>query len=121
MKLGAIYLQDRCVVPRVWHAVSAWERTRGLLGRPQLQPGEGMMIDACRLVHTVGMRYPLDLAFLDHTGRVRKLLHGVRPARLAGSLRAERTLELAPGTLAALNLQPGDVLTWRENGTERGA
>ncbi|HWT71942.1 MAG TPA: DUF192 domain-containing protein [Oxalicibacterium sp.] len=114
MKLGAIYLQDRCIVPRVWNAVSAWERTRGLLGRPRLQAGEGMMINECRLVHTLGMAYPLDLAFLDHAGRIRKLLCNVRPARLAGSLQAERTLELAPGTLAAIELKHGDLLTWRE-------
>ncbi|HTH44324.1 MAG TPA: DUF192 domain-containing protein [Oxalicibacterium sp.] len=114
MKLGAIYLQDRCIVPRVWNAVSAWERTRGLLGRPRLQAGEGMMINECRLVHTLGMAYPLDLAFLDHAGCIRKLLRNVRPARLAGSLHAQRTLELAPGTLAAIELKQGDVLTWRE-------
>jgi uncharacterized protein len=114
VKLGAIYLQERCIVPRVWNAVSAWERTRGLLGRPPLQSGEGMMINECRLVHTIGMGYPLDLAFLDNAGRVRKLLRNVRPARLAGSLHAERTLELAPGTLASIDLKPGDVLTWRE-------
>jgi uncharacterized membrane protein (UPF0127 family) len=114
VKLGAVYLQDRCIVPRVWNAVSAWERTRGLLGRPPLQNGEGMMINECRLVHTLGMGYPLDLAFLDGAGRVRKLLRNVRPARIAGSLHAERTLELAPGTLDAIDLKPGDVLAWRE-------
>lgn len=113
MKLGAIYLHEQCIVPRVWNAVSAWDRTRGLLGRPRLQAGEGMMIDQCRLVHTLGMAYPLDLAFLDHAGRISKLLSNVRPARLAGSLHAQRTLELAPGTLASLALKPGDVLTWR--------
>jgi uncharacterized protein len=114
VKLGAIYLRHECIVPRVWNAVSTWERTRGLLGRPQLQAGEGMMINECRLVHTVGMGYPLDLAFLDSTGRIRKLVRDVRPSRLAGSLHAHRTLELAPGTLAAIELKQGDVLTWRE-------
>jgi uncharacterized membrane protein (UPF0127 family) len=114
VKLGAIFLQDRCIVPRVWNAISAWERTRGLLGRPQLQVGEGMMINECRLVHTVGMRYALDLAFLNDDGEVKKLVRNVRPARFAGSLHAHRTLELAPGTLATIELKQGDVLTWRE-------
>jgi uncharacterized membrane protein (UPF0127 family) len=114
VKLGAVYLGERCIVPRVWNAVSAWERTRGLLGRAPLQSGEGMMINECRLVHTLGMGYPLDLAFLDASGCVRKLLRNVRPARIAGSLHAERTLELAPGTLDAIDLKPGDVLAWRE-------
>jgi uncharacterized membrane protein (UPF0127 family) len=114
VRLGAIYLRDQCIVPRVWNAVSTWERTRGLLGRPQLQSGEGMMINECRLVHTVGMSYPLDLAFLDNAGQVKKLTRNVRPARLAGSMHAHRTLELAPGTLDRIDLKKGDVLTWRE-------
>tara|TARA_R110001599_G_scaffold159052_2_gene346285 strand:- start:99514 stop:99861 length:348 start_codon:yes stop_codon:yes gene_type:complete len=114
LKLGAIYRRDECLVPRVWRAVSAWERTRGLLGRPPLQAGEGMLIQDCRLVHTLGMGYPLDLAFLDRQGAVKKMVAAVNPARLSGSVAAHHTLELAVGTLSAMNLQQGDVLTWRE-------
>ncbi len=114
MKLGAIYLRDQCLLPRVWDAVSAWERTRGLLGRAPLQAGEGMLIRQCRMVHTVGMNYRLDLAFLDSRGLVRKLVQNIAPCRLAGSLQACATLELAPGTLQRLGLREGDQLAWRE-------
>ena len=114
MKMGAIFLGEVCVVPRVWHALSGWERTRGLLGRPALQIGEGLLIGQCRLVHTLGMRYALDLVFLDNSGRVRKLVSNLRPGRMAGSFSAHQTLELAPGSLATLPLKTGDVLTWRD-------
>ncbi|MBS0307659.1 MAG: DUF192 domain-containing protein [Proteobacteria bacterium] len=114
MKLGAIFLDNRCVVPRVWNAGNAWERGRGLLGRPPLTEGEGLLISPCRMVHTVGMGYNLDLAFLDRGGKVRKLVSGLRPTRIAGSLPAYATLELAPGTLAQTGLKKGDQLTWRE-------
>lgn len=114
MKLGAIYRQDHCLIPRVWRAVSGWERTRGLLGRPALNTGEGLLIDSCRLVHTVGMRYSLDLVFLDRLGRVSKLAGNVAPLRMAGSFSASTTLELAPGMLAQCDLKVGDQLAWRE-------
>ncbi|RJG05325.1 DUF192 domain-containing protein [Noviherbaspirillum cavernae] len=114
MKLGAIYLRDECLVPRVWNATGFWDRMRGLLGRPQLQPGEGMLIDECRLVHTFGMHYDLDLAFLDRRGQVRKLVSHLSPSRMMGSFPAHTTLELAPGTLTGMKLKKGDVLTWRE-------
>lgn len=114
MKIGAIYRHEDCLFPHTWHAISAWERTRGLLARPQLNVGEGMLIDACRLVHTVGMRYSLDLVFLDHLGRVCKMLGTVAPLRLAGSFSAQSTLELAPGTLSQCDLKIGDALVWRE-------
>lgn len=115
MKLGAVYADEgRCVVSRVWRAASAWERMRGLLGRQPLAPDEGLLIDKCGMVHTFGMRYQLDLAFLDPRGRVCKLVHGLRPARCAGTFRARSTLELAAGTLAQSGLRIGDQLHWQE-------
>lgn len=103
-----------CVVATVWRAGSAPERMRGLLGRPPLKTGEGMLIDRCGLVHTVGMAYALDLVFLDRDGRVRKTVAGLAPMRVAGSLGASMTLELAAGGLAASGLRPGDRIVWRE-------
>jgi uncharacterized membrane protein (UPF0127 family) len=114
VKLGAMYIDERCVVPRVWDTISLWEKMRGLLGRPQLQPGEGMLIGDCRLVHTVGMGYALDLAFLDKRGCVRKLVRNLSPLRMAGSFAACTTLELAAGSLDKLGLREGDYLQWRE-------
>jgi len=73
-----------------------------------------MLISKCRMVHTVGMRYALDLAFLDRAGRVRKLVSGVHPARITGSLVADATLELPAGALANMALKEGDQLVWRE-------
>jgi len=117
MRAGALHdrRDGRCVVPRVWKAERAWDRLRGLLGRPALGAGEGLLIDPCRTVHTFGMRYPLDLAFLDRDGRVRKLAYGVVPGRLAGSRAAHATLELAAGTLASSGIALGDVVDWRES------
>lgn len=114
MKLGAMYIGERCVVPRVWDAAGFWERMRGLLGRPQLQAGEGMLIGDCRMVHTVGMRYPLDLAFIDRNGRVCKLVKGLAPRRMAGSISACMTLELASGMLDEIGLREGDRLSWKD-------
>lgn len=116
MKEGRLCRESdgQCLVARVWRALGAWERMRGLLGRPPLQAGEGMLIDHCRLVHTIGMSYPLDLAFLDRDGQVRKTVPCLAPARIAGSLDAVMTLELAAGGLAISGLQLGDRLVWRE-------
>lgn len=115
MKLGVIYRESdkRCLVPRVWMASNAFERMRGLLGRPPLTSGEGMLIEACNMVHTVGMRYALDLVFLDATGHVRKLVRNVRPLRCAWAITAKSTLELPAGALDTLSLRVGEQLTWR--------
>lgn len=116
MRLGAVYGGEDgpCLVPRVWRAAGAWDRMRGLLGRPPLAAGEGLLIESCGMVHTFGMSYRLDLVFLDARGRVLKLVAGLPPARCAGSLAASMTLELSPGTLAQTPLRVGDRLTWKE-------
>jgi uncharacterized protein len=113
VKQGALYRGNTCVLPRVARTTNAWDRARGLLGRPRLEAGEGLLIDPCPSVHTVGMRYPLDLVFLDAEFRLLKQVSALPPLRWAGCKQARATLELAPGSLAALNLEPGDRLEWR--------
>jgi uncharacterized membrane protein (UPF0127 family) len=110
---GALYRAGHCVVRETWKATNAWDRMRGLLGRPRLETGQGMLIEPCAMVHTVGMRYALDLVFLDRQLRVRKTVRRLPPFRLAGCADAHSTLELAPGALDAAPLDVGDALEWR--------
>ena len=102
------------LLARVWRAASAWERARGLLGRPRLAADEALLIERCSSVHTFGMRYAIDLAFLDRDGKVLRVVERVRPLRFAARFGARTTLEMAPGAAAALGLRPGDRLRWSE-------
>lgn len=113
MKRQAAWRDGKQMIAAVWMAETPSERMRGLLARPPLQMGEGMLIAPCRMVHTFGMAYPLDLAFIDRRGKVRKLVRHVRPARMAGCLRAHATLELPAGAIDRMGLNVGDTLTWQ--------
>lgn len=104
----------RCLLARVWMADGPWERLRGLLGRESLGPQEAMLLEPCSLVHTFGMRFTLDLAFVDAAGQVRKLVYGVGPGRIAGSAGSHQTIESAAGVLAGLSLKIGDRVRWLE-------
>lgn len=116
MRAGTLHdrRDGRCAIPRAWKAGNAWERARGLLGRPRLEAGEALLLEPCRTVHTFGMRYALDLAFIDRHGRICKVAYGVVPGRVAGSIAARATLELAAGMLEASGLKLGDAVDWRE-------
>ncbi len=106
-------LEDgRCVVPDALRTENMLERMRGLLARPSLQPGQGLLIDPCAAVHAVGMRYALDLAFLGHAGRILRLVSGLRPWRMAACRGARMVLELPPGSIAATGLAEGQTLSW---------
>jgi len=102
------------LLPRVWRARSPWERMRGLLGRAPLAPDEALLLEPCASVHTFGMRYPIDLAFLDRSGHVLRIIAAVKPRRVALRPGARATLEMAAGAAAALGLRPGDRLEWRD-------
>jgi uncharacterized membrane protein (UPF0127 family) len=90
-----------------------WSRFRGLLGRPALDPGEGLLLLPCKGVHMYGMRFPLDLAFLDRTGVVVALYHRIEPGERTTIHRgAWSVLELPAGTLASTGTAVGDRLQW---------
>ncbi len=82
---------------RVWSAQTAAERMRGLLALPPLAPGEALLLRPCRLVHTFGMAYAIDLVFIDRAGVVRRIDAAVPRSRVRGCARAWQTLELVAG------------------------
>jgi hypothetical protein len=73
---------------------------RGLLGVPTLPSGEMLLLDPCGAIHTMGMRFVLDVVFLDREWRVVGVRRNLLPGRFAwGGWRARRTLEAAAGWL----------------------
>jgi uncharacterized protein len=91
-------------------ADSAAKRSKGLLGRERLAPGEGLWICPCEAVHTFWMRFPIDLVYLDRKNRIKKLVSALPPWRLSACLRAHSVLELPSGTIRETQTQPGDAL-----------
>ena len=84
-------------------------RLRGLIGRPPLGPGEGLLIEPCSGIHTFFMGFAIDVVFLDAAGAVVAALGPVRPWRLTRIYpTATAALELPPGTVAATGTTEGD-------------
>ena len=98
---------------RVAIADSWWRRLRGLLARPPLRSEEGLLLLECGSVHTVGMTYPIDVAFIDAGGVVVRSIPNLGPWRVGlGGPEAVHTLELPAGRLDETGTGPGDRLTW---------
>jgi uncharacterized membrane protein (UPF0127 family) len=69
------------------------ERLLGLAFRREAPHGEALLIPRCRSVHTFGMRFPLDIAFLDEHGSVMRLERSVPPRRVLYCRGASAVLE----------------------------
>ncbi len=82
-------------------------RRRGLLGRTSVDGG-ALLITKCRSVHTLGMRFAIDVAHLDSSMRVLRV-RTMPPQRLgAPVLRARHVLEADAGALGRWNLRVGN-------------
>lgn len=85
-------------------------RARGLLGTRSLAPDRGLLIPHCNAVHTCGMRYSIDVVFLDCAGKVIEVRVAVPPWRICRLQAADAVLELGAGTAAAAGITPGQSL-----------
>jgi uncharacterized membrane protein (UPF0127 family) len=66
---------------------------RRLIGLAFADPRGPLWIPRCRSVHTFGMRYPLDLVWLDGDGRVVRVDRAVPPRRVRACRRARSVVE----------------------------
>ena len=99
-------------MPRCRIADGFFSRLRGLLGRRGLEPGEGLLLSPSSSVHTLFMRFPIDVVFLDRGLRVVGVSDDVRPWRLTGRRGARHVLELAAGQAQAHGIRAGERLTF---------
>lgn len=78
-------------------AIGFRARLLGLAGLDAEEAGNGLLIPRCRSVHTIGMRFDLDLVFLDRDGIVVAIRRGLPPGRARVAERAAvAVLELPP-------------------------
>jgi uncharacterized membrane protein (UPF0127 family) len=72
-------------------------RLRGLLGKKELPAGEGILLRPCGSVHTMFMRFPIDVVFCDGDLRVLSVEPEVPKWRMRGQRGAKVAIELAAG------------------------
>lgn len=85
-------------------------RRRGLLGRDSLGEGSAMILAPCTAVHTVGMRFSIDVVFADRQGYAVKIVRDLRPWRIAMAAGAHVVIEMPAGTLRWGQVLLGDRL-----------
>ena len=114
MQTVALRREDgKIVCERCLLAETALTRMRGLLGRRYLPPGEGILLKPASSVHTLGMRFAIDVAYCDKSLTVLDSVT-MAPNRI-GRLRpkAKCVIEAEAGAFERWRLCPGDELEIR--------
>jgi uncharacterized protein len=91
-------------------ALDSKSRRRGLLGRHALPDRHALVLAPCNAVHTIGMKFPIDVLFVTGDGRVVKIVERLGAWRIAGAIRASITVELAAGLIKRTRISVGDCL-----------
>ena len=86
-------------------------RRVGLLNHENLEQGEGLWIFPTQAIHTFGMKFSIDVVFLDSSLSVKRVYQSLPPSRLTRFVwRAKSVLELPSGSLAGTGTAVGDKL-----------
>lgn len=101
-------LRDGEVLASLEVADTRATRRKGLLGRDGLEGA--LLIEPARSVHSLGMRFPLDVAWCDRDLRVLRVARLPRHRITRTVLRAHAVLEAEAGSFAHWNLTVGDQL-----------
>ena len=103
-------LGDKIVI-----AQTSLSRMVGLLPKASLEPGAGLIIAPSQGVHTVGMRFAIDVIFLDRKWRVIDMYEALPPFRISRiRWKARAVVELPAGTITQTATSMGDELQVHE-------
>lgn len=96
---------------QIGYADTWLSRLVGLLSESSLQKHEALWLRPCKSVHTIGMRFSIDVVFLDKHNRIRKLGESVKPFRFCKAAKGTHSvLEFPSGIIQSAGLQRGDRL-----------
>jgi uncharacterized membrane protein (UPF0127 family) len=92
-----------------------WLRLRGLLGRKSLLEGEGLVLVGEKSIHTLFMKFPIDIIYIDKNYQIIRVDENMVPYRLGPFVtQSAYVLEVPVGTIAATGTKVGDQLKFEE-------
>ena len=105
------------VATNVVRAETFLQRLFGLMLKPDLRHGEGLLLEPCNGIHTCFMRFPIDAVFLNGNWQVVSIRRALKPWRFVPFVAgAQLVLELPAGETLPSSVEPGDFLTPRPQG-----
>ncbi|KJS21774.1 MAG: hypothetical protein VR72_08960 [Clostridiaceae bacterium BRH_c20a] len=112
-KLSVISMSDNQLIgDKIKLADTFTTRLKGLLGKSELQEGEGLILAPCNAIHCIGMKFAIDVIFMNKYKQVVWLRENMKPGTKEAKLDAVFVLEVASGVVKEKGIEIGHVLSW---------
>ncbi|MFZ7101890.1 MAG: DUF192 domain-containing protein [Peptococcaceae bacterium] len=112
-KVKVINIKNKKIIgDKIDVATSLTARLKGLLGRNSLENGEGLILDPCNAIHCIGMKFAIDVVFMDKGKKIIWIREDMEPGSREAKKDAVYVLELPAGVIAQKGLEIGDTLKW---------
>ncbi len=86
-------------------------RLIGLLGRTDLKPDQGLVINRANSIHMFFMKFPIDAIFVNRENRVVGLVENIKPFQLSPVFwRAHFVIEVGVGVIETSKTTLGDLI-----------
>ena len=114
-KIVQLKLDEKTVVERCIQADRFGSRLIGLLNKKSITSQEALILVPCDMVHTIVMRFPIDIIFVNREGLVLKIIENLKPTRIAARVPgAWAVIEAKSGMAEVLGIKPGLALKWEQ-------
>ncbi len=101
--------KGKVIAERAEMADNFFSRLKGLIGKKSISDSEALVLRPCVAIHTLGMKFHIDVIFLGKDNTVVAIRKGLPPNRLAGfHFNAISAVELPSGTLERTGTTIGD-------------
>ena len=103
------------IASKVYSVRGFFQRLFGLLALKPLKESEGLLIKDCRSIHTMWMRYSIDVVFINKKGRATAVYEDLVPFRFSPYIKdACSVLELKAGSAGRASIKIGDIISFIE-------
>lgn len=90
-----------------------FSRMKGLLGKKELSKGHAIILTPCNCIHTLFMRFAIDVLFVGKDNNILELINTLKPFRVSPPYYlAKFVIELPAGTIQSTATQKGDSLSF---------
>lgn len=114
MKKAVILKNGKVITENAETAYSFFRRFRGLMFRKSIEEDYALHIKPCNQIHTLNMRFAIDVIYLSDSGEVVKIDENVKPGKICKTVKnAKSVIEVNSSAAAKFDIREGDMLEIR--------